>query len=166
MGTSEDDRELRAALEQAQHQVKLLTRELQRLRALQPDALLEQVARLQNQVAQLEQQHDVADQVRATWLAERAALRQELERLTALCDAQQQQLERADEVRAEWHRQLSSLQAELDAVTAEAPVTITQHLDAVRRITLLERELEEARRALARAATLSPRPSPPDPPGA
>lgn len=150
MSTPEDDRLLRAALEDAQHQVKQLTKEVTRLRALNPDALLEQVARLQNQIAQLEQQHDVADQVRATWLAERASLREEVARLTALVQVQQQQLERADEVRSDWHAQLSALQEELRRARDDVELSTADSSLALDEVADLRRQLDVARRALER----------------
>ncbi len=160
MTTPEDGRLLRAALEGAQHEVKVLTKELQRLRALQPDALLEQVARLQNQVAQLRHQLDVADQVRVTWLAERAMLKAEVGRLTEFVHAQRHQLERADEVRDDWDRQLRALRT----ARHDAPPTSADLAPRVERTELLARELADARRSLATheatkpAAGLAPAP--------
>lgn len=74
-----DEKELRAALEKAQHDNKLLTGQLAELRAFDPKELLDRVHLLEKEIADLRQRLETADRVRADWDARVRSLRRELD---------------------------------------------------------------------------------------
>lgn len=74
-----DEKELRAALEKAQHDNKLLTGELAELRAFSPKELLDRIHLLEKENAELRQRLETADLVRTDWDARVRALRRELD---------------------------------------------------------------------------------------
>ncbi|MFT3711752.1 MAG: hypothetical protein QM817_29285 [Archangium sp.] len=74
-----DEKELRAALEKAQHDNKLLTGQLAELRAFDPKELLDRIHTLEKESAELRARLETADLVRADWDARVRGLRRELD---------------------------------------------------------------------------------------
>lgn len=74
-----DEKELRAALEKAQHENKQLIGELAELRAFDPRELLDRIHALEKENTDLRQRLETADLVRADWDARVRALKRELD---------------------------------------------------------------------------------------
>ncbi|MFO0595808.1 MAG: hypothetical protein U0228_10900 [Myxococcaceae bacterium] len=74
-----DDQALREALEHAQHENKLLRRQLAELNALDPQALQERIKSLETENVELRGRLERADVVRTEWDARVRALKRELD---------------------------------------------------------------------------------------
>lgn len=76
---SSDEKELRSALEKAQHEAKELRGKVGELSAFKPEELLARIHELESNSGELRARLEQADKVRATWDARVQALRRELE---------------------------------------------------------------------------------------
>lgn len=76
---SSEEKDLRAALEQAQHEAKELRGKVGELTAFKPEELLARIHELEVNDTELRTRLEQADKVRAEWDARVQALRRELE---------------------------------------------------------------------------------------
>lgn len=76
---SSEEKELRDALEKAQHEAKELRGKVGELSAFKPEELLARIHELEKDGAELRMRLEQADKVRAQWDAKVQSLRRELE---------------------------------------------------------------------------------------
>lgn len=76
---SSEEKELRAALEKAQHEAKELRGKVGELSAFKPEELLARIHELEANGSELRMRLEQADKVRAEWDARVQSLRRELE---------------------------------------------------------------------------------------
>ena len=76
---SSEEKELRAALEEAQHEAKELRGKVGELSAFKPEELLARIHELEANGSELRMRLEQADKVRAEWDARVQSLRRELE---------------------------------------------------------------------------------------
>lgn len=76
---SSEEKELRAALEKAQHEAKELRGKVGELSAFEPEELLARIHELEANGSELRMRLEQADKVRAEWDARVQSLRRELE---------------------------------------------------------------------------------------
>ena len=77
--SSSEEKELRAALEQAQHEAKALRGRVGELSAFKPEELLARIHELEANSGELRMRLETADKVRAEWDGRVQQLRRELE---------------------------------------------------------------------------------------
>ncbi len=77
--SSSEEKELREALEKAQHEAKELRGRIGELTAFKPEELLARIAELELDGAELRMRLELADKVRAEWDARVQQLRRELD---------------------------------------------------------------------------------------
>ena len=77
--SSSEERELREALEKAQHEARELRGRVGELTAFKPEELLARIHELEANSGELRMRLETADKVRAEWDARVQALRRELE---------------------------------------------------------------------------------------